>query len=318
MPVTPAIELAGARYLHAGGRGVESIDLTVTAGEIQGLLGPNGSGKSTILSLLGGFRQPQAGVVHVLGEPVTPALRRRVGMVFQESALDELMSVRETLWLHGRLFGMSGRAIRERSEALLALVGLSDRALDAVEALSGGMKRRLELARAVLHEPDVLLLDEPSLGLDPESKARFWQLLHEINASGATILVATNDVGEAEKYCRRVAFLEHGRLLAEGAPAELKRDLRRDSVRVEWPGAPVDVARTLAGWDGVGGVTCAPPVVHATVDDASVFVPSLFRIADGAIEAIRIHESTLEDAYFQLVGETLNGAGAGHAEGAPA
>lgn len=318
MPATPAIELAAARYLHAGERGVEGIDLQVRAGEIQGLLGPNGSGKSTILSLLGGFRRPQAGSVRILGQTVTPALRRRIGMVFQESALDELMSVRETLWLHGRLFGMSRGAIRARSAALLDRVGLADRASDSVDSLSGGMRRRLELARAVLHEPEVVLLDEPSLGLDPESKARFWRLLQAINADGATILVATNDVSEAEKYCRRVAFLEHGRLIAEGPPAALKRDLRRDSVRVEWPGAPGDLAQTLAGWEGVGGVTCAPPVVHATVDDASVFVPSLFRIADGAIEAIRIHESTLEDAYFQLVGESLNGAGAAHAERAPA
>lgn len=302
-----AISLAEVTYLHPGQRGVRELSLTLEPGGILALLGPNGSGKSTILSLVAGFRAPQQGSVRVLGSSVEPELRRRIGMVFQESSLDELMTVRETLWLHGRLFGLGGRDLRTRIDELLDLIGLADRAGDRVEILSGGLKRRLELARAILHQPDLILLDEPSLGLDPDSKARLWETLLAVNAEGASILLATNDVSEAERYGRHVAFLDNGRLIASGAAAELKRDLRRDSVQVDWPGAPADLAATLAAWPGVGGVTTVPPLVHATVDDASVFVPSLFQIAGGAIEGIRIHESTLEDAYFRLVGQSLDG-----------
>ncbi len=304
----PAIRLTQITFLHLGDRGIEGIDLDVAPGSIQALLGPNGSGKSTILSVVGGFRKAQSGEVAVFGTAVTPALRRRIGIVFQESTLDDLMTVRETLWMHGRLFGMGGRDLRERIDELLQLISIADRANDSVETLSGGMKRRLELTRAVLHRPDLVLLDEPTLGLDPDSKARLWEMLLEINRAGATILIASNDVAEAERYCTQVAFLERGRIIARGTPSELKRDLRHDSVRVDWPDAPADLDQRLAGWDGVGRVTAAPPVVHATVDSASDFVPNLFKIADGAIQGIRIRESTLEDAYFQLVGSSLNGA----------
>lgn len=301
-----AISLAEVTYLHPGERGVRELSLTLEPGGILALLGPNGSGKSTILSLVAGFLAPQQGSVRVLGSSVDPELRRRIGMVFQESSLDDLMSVRETLWLHGRLFGLGGRDLRARIDDLLELIGLADRSGDRVEILSGGLKRRLELARAILHDPDLILLDEPSLGLDPDSKARLWETLLAVNAEGASILLATNDVSEAERYGRHVAFLDNGLLIASGAASELKRDLRRDSVEVDWPGAPADLAATLADWPGVGGVTIVPPLVHATVDDASVFVPSLFQIAGGAIKGIRIHESTLEDAYFRLVGQSLS------------
>ena len=301
-----AISLAEVTYLHPGQRGVRDLSLVLEPGGILALLGPNGSGKSTILSLVAGFRAPTQGKVSVLGSSVDPQLRRRIGMVFQESSLDDLMSVQETLWLHGRLFGLGGRNLHTRIEDLLELIGLADRSADRVETLSGGLKRRLELARAILHHPDLILLDEPSLGLDPESKAQLWETLLSVNTEGASILLATNDVSAAERYGRHVAFLDNGRLIAVGAASELKHDLRRDSVEVDWPGAPANLASTLATWPGVGGVTMVPPLVHATVDDASVFVPSLFQIAGGAIEGLRIHESSLEDAYFRLVGQSIN------------
>jgi ABC-2 type transport system ATP-binding protein len=317
-PIDPPIRLRQVTYLHTGDRGIDAIDLDVRPGSIQALLGPNGSGKSTILSIVSGFRDAQAGEVAVLGAAVTPQLRRRIGILFQESTLDDLMTVRETLWLHGRLFGMGGRDLKQRLNELLEVIGLADRSGDSVETLSGGMKRRLELARAVLHRPDLVLLDEPTLGLDPDSKARLWQMLLDINRHGATILVATNDVSEAERYSTQVAFLERGHIIAQGTPANLKRDLRHDSVRVDWPQAPADIERTVAAWEGVGRVIATPAanptMLHATVDNASLFVPDLFKIANGAIQGIRIHESTLEDAYFQLVGASVNGDGAAFAD----
>ena len=147
-----------------------------------------------------------------------------------------------------------------------------------------------------------MLLDEPTLGLDPESRLRLWDLLLQINAGGTTLLVATNDVAEAERYCHHVAFIDHGRLVAQGTPTDLKRHLKRDSVQVEWPQPPPDIAGAIGDWPGVGRVTLAPPILHVTVDNAAAFVPKLFTLAGDGIRALRIHESTLEDAYFEIVG----------------
>ncbi len=309
----PAVALNGATFLYEGGRGVHDVTLSLAPGTILGLLGPNGSGKSTILSMVAGFRTPASGSVRVLGAHLTSQARARMGLLFQESSLDPLMTVQETLWLHGRLFGLGGGALRARSRELLRLVGLDDRHHDAVETLSGGLKRRLELARCLLHRPTLLLLDEPTIALDPDSRVQLWDLLQAVNAEGAALLLATNDVAEAERYCHTVAFLDRGRLVREGAPADLKRNLRRDSVRIDWPQPPPDIDGALMGWDGVGGVTWAPPMLHVTVDDASTFVPALFAVSGGGIRGLRIHESTLEDAYFQLVGAPFspNGAAGG-------
>ena len=300
-----AVDLRGVTYLHPGDRGVRQITIGLPRGSVLALLGPNGSGKSTILNLVAGFLHPQDGDIHLLGQRLTSDLRRRIGVLFQDTSLDPLMTVGETLWLYGRLFGMTTTHIRKRVDELLTLTDLQDRRDDEVEALSGGLKRRLELARCVLHEPDLILLDEPSLGLDPDSKAALWAMLSAINASGAALMLATNDVAEAERYGHNIAFIEQGRVIAKGTPDQLTGNLRRDSVRVEWPTAPPDIARTINSWSGVGRVTGQLPELHITVDDASAFVPALFQAADGAIAAIRIHESTLEDAYFQIVGRPL-------------
>lgn len=186
-----------------------------------------------------------------------------------------------------------------------------------METLSGGMKRRLELARAVLHAPAVILLDEPSLGLDPNSRARLWTLLQDLNREGAALLVATNDVVEAERYCGRVAFLAAGRVVTVDTPAALTRGLRRDAVSVEWPAATEADLAAVRGWPGVGDATFVPPLLHATVDDAAAFVPALFQLAAerspnghaGGIQAVRIQESSLEDAYFRLAQRPLHARG---------
>ena len=301
----PVVALEGASFRHEGGHGIQDVSLELPAGAILGLLGPNGSGKTTILNLVAGFRPTQHGIVRVLGASLSgrdgDRLRARVGILFQDASLDPLMSVRETLWLHGRLFGLAGADLRPRIDELLTLIGLNDRRANAVETLSGGMRRRLELARAILHRPELLILDEPTLALDPDSKAALWQLLQAVNDSGTALLVATNDIAEAERQCQTVAFLDDGRIVHSGSPADLKRNLRRDSVRVEWPTPPAGIETTLEGWEGVGAVTRATPHLHATVDDAAAFVPRLFEMAQGGIRAVQNHESTLEDAYFQAV-----------------
>ncbi len=287
------------------GRALDGVSLQVRQGSVFGLLGPNGSGKTSLLSALVGLLTPQAGSVRVLGQAPMPAVRGRVGIVFQESCLDPLMTVEETLRLHGRLFGLPRSVLRQRIAELLARFELADRAGQATRTLSGGLKRRLELARALLPSPVLLLLDEPTTGLDPDARLSLWEHLTQANAAGATVVLATNYVAEAERYCDTVAFLHAGRLVAQGSPAELKRDLKHDSVRVEWPGCSDGLLAALAARQGVGKLTWAPPVLHVTVDSASAFIPELFRLASGGggdrIRGIRVRESTLEDAYFQIV-----------------
>ena len=306
-----AAQVEGLSFAYAERMALDGLTLEVPAGSIFGLLGPNGSGKSTLLSLLAGLRQPSAGDVRVLGQQPSVALRARIGLLFQETSLDPLMTPRETLWLHGRLYGLGGHALRDRIGQMLESVALSARAESLVSTLSGGMKRRLELARVLLPSPELILLDEPTTGLDPDAETALWMQLEQANEAGATVVLATNKVHEADKHCQQVAFIHSGRLAAQGTPAQLKAGLKRDAVWVEWPEFPPGLADEVAGWQGVGKLTWAHPTLHATVDAASDFVPRLFQAAGDGIRAVRIRESTLEDAYFDIVGASLADQGGG-------
>ncbi len=298
------IRLDRVTYRYGDRVALDDVSLAVPQGAIFGLLGPNGSGKSTLISLLIGRRTASDGSVMLFGESPRPALRARIGIVFQEPSLDPLMTVRDTMALQARLFDMPSGAAHIETERLLAHVGLLDRASALTSTLSGGMKRRLEIARALLPAPDVILLDEPTLALDPDSKQAVWQYLLEANAAGCTLLLATNDVAEADRYCHTVALLDEGRLIADGAPSDLKRDLRRESVRIEWKAA-TPPSRQITAWPGVGDVRSAGHATHVTVDDASAFLVRLFESAGSDVAAVHVEESTLEDVYFQIVGRGI-------------
>jgi ABC-2 type transport system ATP-binding protein len=300
----PAAAFGGVTFSYDDRLALDGLSLTVPSGTIFGLLGPNGSGKSTLLSLIAGLRTPAAGSVEVFGSAPEPATRAAVAFVFQETSVDPLMTVREALWLHGRLYGMGGAALREAIGDALATVGLSDRSRALIKTLSGGMKRRLEIARALLPKPALLVLDEPTTGLDPDSDAAVWDHLLQINRTGVTVLLATNDVDEADRHCGAVAFIHQGRVVAQGSPAELKAGLKRDGVWVEGD-FDDDLIRTIRALPGVGRLTWAAPLLHATVDSASTFVPALFQAAGDRIRSVRLRESTLEDAYFEIVGSGL-------------
>jgi ABC-2 type transport system ATP-binding protein len=303
-----AVELRSVTHRYAGRTAVDALSLAIPTGAIFGLLGPNGCGKSTLLSLLVGLREPAEGDVRVLGAVPGPDVRRHVGMVFQERSLDALMTVRETMRLQARLFGMPRAAAEHEAQELIARLGLEGREDAATGTLSGGLKRRLELARALLPGPRLLLLDEPTLALDPEGRQALWNDLLTANRDGCTLVLATNDVYEAERYCETVVLLDEGRIVAEGAPADLKRSLRRDAVRIDWAdgaGAPKD----LDEWPHVGSVRHAGRTTHVSVDGASAFLARLFEQLGGTVEGVHIEPTTLEDVYFQL---------AGHGIGAPA
>ncbi|HZP26340.1 MAG TPA: ABC transporter ATP-binding protein [Dehalococcoidia bacterium] len=283
-------------------RALDGISLNVPQGDIFGLLGPNGSGKTTLVSLFLGLLEPTSGQALVLGRPPAPDVRQTIGVLFQESCLDPNMTVAETLELHGEMFGLRPPLLRMRLEDLLARFGLAERQRDATRTLSGGLKRRLELARALVPSPQLLFLDEPTTGLDPEGRADLWEHLHRINQDGTTIVVATHDMLDADRHSRRVAFINQGRLTALGSPEELKRELKHDSVRLEWPTLTPALLAELSRIQGVGRATWLPPLLHVTVDSARDFVPRVFQLAGDGIRSLQIQESTLEDAYFQMVG----------------
>jgi ABC-2 type transport system ATP-binding protein len=296
-----AIEASGITRAYGERVALDNFTLVVPAGAVFGLLGPNGSGKSTFISMVAAMDRPTRGSLRVLGAEPSVALRARIGTVFQENALDPLMTAGETLHLAARLFGLPGHEGRARSTALLAQFGLADRSGDATASLSGGMRRRLEMARALLHSPQLLLLDEPTTGVDPEERRALWNALLGEARGQRTLLLATNDLAEADAVCDRVAFIQAGRVVASGSPEELKRGLRRESLRVTWPAASEAALAQVGLWPGAGAVTRDGETVHITADAASQLVPRLFDLAPGEIRAVSIETSSLEDAYFQYV-----------------
>jgi ABC-2 type transport system ATP-binding protein len=230
---TAAVQ-ADALVKHYGGgkdviEAVRGVDLRVDAGEVFGFLGPNGAGKSTTVRMLTTLLSITSGAAFVAGVDVArepDAARRRMGVALQEAGLDARQTGRELLVLHGRLFGMSANEALARAAELLALVELEEAADRRIKGYSGGMKRRLDLASALVHEPDVLFLDEPTTGLDPASRLTVWEELRRINGRGTTIFLTTQYLEEADQLCDRIAIIDGGLIVREGTPAELKAELR--------------------------------------------------------------------------------------------
>jgi lipooligosaccharide transport system ATP-binding protein len=218
------LEARGLRKSYAGRDVVAGLDLTLAPGECFGLLGPNGAGKTTTLRLCLGLTRPDSGAVRMLGIDVVHdprAARERVGVVPQLDNLDPDFTVAENLLIYGRYFGASDRTIKARIPRLLEFAGLSARADARINTLSGGMKRRLTLGRALINDPDLIFLDEPTTGLDPQARHLIWSRLRELLNDGKTIFLTTHFMDEAERLCNRLAIIDHGRMVAEGAPRDL-------------------------------------------------------------------------------------------------
>jgi ABC-2 type transport system ATP-binding protein len=230
---TPAVQTAGLvkEYRSRAGvvEAVRGVDLRVEAGEVFGFLGPNGAGKSTTVRMVTTLLSITSGTAHVAGVDVArepDAARRRIGVALQEAGLDPRQTGRELLVLQGRLFGLPSRDAAARAQELLELVELGDAADRRIKGYSGGMKRRLDLASALVHEPEVLFLDEPTTGLDPASRLTVWDEVRRINARGTTVFLTTQYLEEADQLCDRLAIIDDGRIVREGTPAQLKAELR--------------------------------------------------------------------------------------------
>ena len=298
-------------------RAVDGIDLEVAPGVIYGFLGPNGAGKSTTVHMLTTLLPPTAGRATVAGFDVArqgPQVRRRIGAALQEAALDNFLTAREHFTLQGGLHGLSKAERRTRADELLARVGLTEAADRKVGGYSGGMKRRLDLALALVHRPATLFLDEPTTGLDPQSRAALWAEVGRLAADdGVTVFLTTQYLEEADVLADRIAIIDRGRIVAEGTPAALKDEVGRPSVEVV-PADPSDTEAIAALLGRFGEPAAASPKgVAVRLRDAADELGSVVRAldADGLRYAdLRVHSPSLDDVFLAKTGRSLEGAGA--------
>jgi ABC-2 type transport system ATP-binding protein len=312
------IEVEGlVRDFKGGVRAVDGIDLRVAPGEIYGFLGPNGAGKSTTVLVLTTLLPPTAGRARVAGLDVVQqgaAVRRAIGASLQESALDPYLTGREHMRLQSALHGLGKEEREQRGSELLERVGLTEAADRKVSGYSGGMKRRLDLALALVHRPRLLFLDEPTTGLDPQSRAALWDEVRRLSADGVTVFLTTQYLEEADVLADRVGIIDRGRIVAEGTPAELKAEIGRPSVEAV-PVDPSERDRLRAVLLRFGEEAAARPGgVAVRLPEGVSDLADIIRALDGEglhIADLRLHEPTLNDVFLAKTGRSLEGAGDG-------
>jgi ABC-2 type transport system ATP-binding protein len=305
------------RNVHAGYSGTQvlrGVDLKIPPGSVVALLGPNGAGKTTTVRMLCTLLPPTAGSATVAGLDVVKdaaEVRRRIGVALQEIGLDPVQTGRELLELQCGLYGITGARARERAEELLELVGLTDAANRRTKTYSGGMKRRLDLASALVHSPDVLFLDEPTTGLDPASRLTIWDEVRRINAGGSTVFLTTQYLEEADKLCDRLAIIDNGQIVAQGTPEQLKAEMGHDVVSVSVDGGQVAATdAALAGLPGLERVMVESDGIALYVEDGPASIAEIVRrlereqIPTGPISVAR---PTLDDVFLKATGRRLEG-----------
>lgn len=303
----PAVDACNVGYHYGRRAALCDVSLRIAAGEIFVLLGPNGGGKTTLFRLLSTLVPPQQGEIHVLGYDVgrqPDAVRRRLGVVFQAPSLDRKLTVAENLRFQGYLYGMSGQALRRRSHEMLEQLGVADRAGDRVETLSGGLRRRVELAKALLHEPPLLLMDEPSTGLDPAARSDLWNYLRALRTQrGVTVLLTTHLLEEANR-ADRIAILDRGRIVALGPPEQLRSELGGDTLALE-SRDPHRLAEEIQRRFGAV-LPAAVQVVDRTVRlqhrEAHRLVPQIMDALAEQVQAVTVSKPSLEDVFIARTG----------------
>ncbi|MFN2594363.1 MAG: ATP-binding cassette domain-containing protein [Actinomycetota bacterium] len=295
-----------------GLKAVDGLDLEVREGEIFGLLGPNGAGKTTTVGMLTTRVVPTSGTALIGGVDVVqhPTVAKQlIGVVSQQNTLDRSVTVWENLYFHGRYFGLGARAAKQAADDSLEKFRLTDRASADVATLSGGMAQRLMVARSILHRPPMLFLDEPTAGLDPQSRLALWEILGELHKEGQTILLTTHYMEEADQLCDRLAVMDHGHLLALDSPAALKRSVEADTeIRVTADGNLDALAKHLEDFDGAITSRVLDDIVQVTVKGSTGVLPRIVDHAEKggfAITDLSINEPTLETVFIELTGKDL-------------
>lgn len=283
---------------------VDGIDFTVDSGEIFGFLGPNGAGKSTTIKILATLLKASGGKATLAGYDVSVnpnEVRQSIGLVFQDQSLDERMTAEENLWFHSMLYDVPSHLFKSRMEQVLSMVDLMDRRQSLVRTFSGGMKRRLEIARGLLHHPRVLFLDEPTLGLDPQTRNAIWQHVRKLRDEvGTTVFMTTHYMDEAEN-CDHIAIIDHGRIQAIDTPANLKRMIGGDKIIV---GGDEGLAAELQAKYGVE-VQKSGAEFHFQMQAGAEFVPKIVGDFTGRIRSIQVKQPSLEDVFLKLTGRAI-------------
>ncbi len=305
-----AITVDRLRKRYGAVQAVDGVTFAVRAGEVFGLLGPNGAGKSTTVKVLATLTRPDAGRAEVAGHDVVRepnAVRRAIGYVPQSSGVDRDATGRENLILQGRIQGMTGAALETRVTELLELLGLAEAADRVVRGYSGGMKRRLDVGLGLVHRPQVLFLDEPTTGLDPEARASMWDELERLaEGESLTILLTTHYMEEADELADRLAIVSRGRVVVEGTPEELKQSLRGEAVEVELDdGRAAEAEAIVAALDGVLEASIDGRRVRSRVASGARAIPSILSALEAkgiVVETVTTHRPSLDDVYLHYTG----------------
>ena len=310
------LEATGLHKRYGGLIAVQDITFRANPGEIIGLLGPNGAGKTTTVAMIAGLLRPDRGEVRIQGTVIrgeTDPLKRKIGLVPQELALHEELSARDNLVLFGAFYGMRGAALRDAMHAALDLTGLADRVKDRVSTFSGGMKRRLNLAAALLHDPDILLLDEPTVGVDPQSRNAIFTNLELLKRNGKTLVYTTHYMEEAERLCDRIIIIDHGKVIANDRLEAVRRlapEVNVMEVELVEPGEAAWCAR-LRLLDGVGSADLAGKLLRVTIQDLTDSAPRVLEfLRDHGLQFSHVatQRADLETVFLTLTGRSVRNA----------
>jgi ABC-2 type transport system ATP-binding protein len=310
--MTLAIEVQDLRKSFGDFQAVQGASFSAQAGEVLSLLGPNGAGKSTTISMLSGLLAPTSGEAHIMGHSVTnepEAAKRSLGVVPQDIALYPDLSARENLVFWGKMYGLRGAELKARVDEVLEVIGLADRQKDHVGKFSGGMKRRVNIGAALLHKPAVVIMDEPTVGIDPQSRRHILDNVKELNRQGMTVLYTTHYMEEAAELSHHIAIMDKGRVIACGTHDELIKMVGEET-RIDLT-LNAEAEKVLGAWratEGVSRIDAADGKVSALVDDSNRVLPRLFDAASNAgvrITSVDIQEPNLETVFLHLTGRAL-------------
>lgn len=310
--IEPILTVDGITKSFGDIRAVKGVSFEIAPGETYGLLGPNGAGKTTSISMIAGLLEPDRGSVTVVGETLTARStrpKRLVGLVPQELAIYPDLTARENLRFFGRLYELSGTRLDSRIEHVLKVVGLAERADDPAKQYSGGMKRRLNIAIGLLHEPRLLILDEPTVGVDPQSRNAILESVEQLSSAGMAVLYTTHYMEEAERLCDRVGIIDDGEIKAEGDRKQLVALIgEKDRILVEAHGTTDGVTEALSSLAGVSGATSADGRFDLLVDDAALVLPTVFGVLSEhhqTVTSLQVIEPDLEAVFLHLTGKAL-------------
>lgn len=307
-----AIQINDLHKYYDDVKAVEGVSLQIEAGSVFSLLGPNGAGKSTTISVIAGLLRPNQGEATILGHSITKEpqkAKEHIGVVPQEIALYEDLTARENLVFWARMYGLRGAELKERVDAILELIELADRQHSKVEKYSGGMKRRLNIGVALLHEPDIVIMDEPTVGIDPQSRRKILDSVLALNEEGMTVLYTTHYMEEAQELSDRIAIIDHGKVIAEGSHEELVKIVGElDRIELTFS---TEITEKLDAWKSLPGVHAVTPDTNAAtllVEDSDLVLPHLFEAAAKdhlRITSVNVHEPNLETVFLHLTGRAL-------------